>query len=107
MKRAKLLRTWERLCESKQQHGQPDKRRRRRCLGSDLHRDELPADPVFCRLFADLQLATTARRELPENTAIAEEVEEQAWTFLLDYCLTLQRPNVPSFNQLPLVLPRH
>jgi hypothetical protein len=65
-----------------------------------LAKDSQPADPVFARLFADLQLARWTRRHRPKDKATAKAFEKQAWSYVMNYLLTLERPDGKAFDLL-------
>jgi len=67
-----------------------------------LHDDTQPADAVTCRLFENLYLAQEARRNHSRKLTRQQldEFERQTWKFLIDYLVTLERPDVASFKLL-------
>lgn len=74
-----------------------------RKVRSRAGRDELPADPVVRKLFADLQLATWGSRHAGRDKAMANDaklLQREAWSYLIQYLTTLERPDLHSFDFL-------
>ena len=75
---------------------QPLKQTRAAC-GRACRQDQQPADPVVVQLFADLQLAKWARAN-SKSKHEAKAFERQAWSYLIRYLATLERPDVRSYD---------
>jgi hypothetical protein len=63
-----------------------------RYLREHLRPDLQSADPVVVRLFNDLQLAEWTRQHNRKRSKDANQLEREAWDYLLTYLTTLERP---------------
>jgi hypothetical protein len=57
--------------------------------GRRLGADHRPADAIVIRLFSNLQAARNVQRRTPSKAARARQFERRAWSYLMEYLLTL------------------
>ena len=74
--------------------------RRKRNRRIPLRHDTIPAAPVVVRLFNDLQLVRSFQQaidageyESNQSDEVRAEFEREAWSYLMEYLLTLEAPD--------------
>ena len=70
----------------------PERRRKRQMAywKACLRADNVPADRVVQKIFAQLQQAERVKRQQPSKRRAADHVERDMWNYLASYLTTLE-----------------